>query len=146
MSTRPKVCTAESTSAWHCPGTLTSVATASDVRPAASTSAAVSDNLSARRAPNTTSAPASANAWANATPSPDDAPVTITTLSSSRNEASTLMAKPPLLSRCRPANEATVWPHVGLKADSQRGDRFFQQLRGEDAQRANPGYGVVNKI
>ena len=36
-----------------------------------------------------TSAPASANAWANDTPSPDDAPVTMTTLSSSRNLSST---------------------------------------------------------
>jgi hypothetical protein len=38
--------------------------------------------------------------------------VTITTLSSSRNESSTLMQKTPLLSSCRPASEATAWPHV----------------------------------
>src|ERR1700761_7593346 len=120
ISTRPKVCMAESTSAWHWSGTLTSVATASDLRPAASTSPAVSDSLSTRRAPNTTSAPASAKAWANATPSPDDAPVTITTLSSSRNESSTLIQKTPLLSGCRPASEATVWRHAGRKADRLR--------------------------
>src|SRR5246127_1565293 len=130
MSTRPKVCTAESTSAWHCPGTLTSVATASDVRPAASTSAAVSDNLSARRPPNTTSAPASANAWANATPSPDDAPVTITTLSSSRNESSTPMKKTPLLSSCRPTETMKLYrrplPLMSMSAETQIANLLYR--------------------
>jgi hypothetical protein len=91
-STRPKPSIAASTSCWHCSGTLTSVATDSALRPVASTSAAVACSLSARRAPMTTSAPASAKARAKDTPNPDDPPVTITTLSSSRNESSTLIS------------------------------------------------------
>src|SRR3984957_17744545 len=117
-STRPKVCIAASTSAWHCLGSLTSVAMVSALRPLASTRDAVSDNLSTRRAPNTTSAPASANAWANDTPSPDEAPVTITTLSSSRNESSTPMRKTPLLSSLRSA-EAMKLPLGNVPADQR---------------------------
>ena len=48
--------------------------------PAASTSLAVSASFSTRRAASTTSAPASANP-SRTTPRPDEAPVTITTLS-----------------------------------------------------------------
>src|SRR5271156_3946864 len=123
-SPRPKVCIAASTSAWHCSGSLTSVAMVSALRPPASTREAVSANLSTRRAPNTTSAPASANAWANDTPSPDEAPVTITTLSSSRNESSTPMRKTPLLSSCRPARsyEATARQLVGRDAARRSGE------------------------
>src|ERR1700761_4663877 len=128
MSTRPKVCIAESTSAWHCSGTLTSVATASDLRPAASTSPAVSDSLSTRRAPNTTSAPASAKAWANATPSPDDAPVTITTLSSSRNESSTPIERHPLLSSCQAAKhlEGMKLPFSSMSAETQIANLLYR--------------------
>ena len=137
MSTRPKVCIAESTSAWHCSGTLTSVATGSGLRPAASTSAAVSANLSTRRAPNTTSAPASANAWANATPSPDDAPVTITTLSSSRNESSTLMQRH-LCCRVAGQPETMKLPVASMSAENCRADRAVRGNRLISARLARP--------
>ena len=65
------------------------MATAIALRPACSTSCLVSSSFSTRRAPSATSAPASASALANATPRPEEAPVTIATLSSSRNRSST---------------------------------------------------------
>ena len=90
-STRPNSVIAASTIAWQSAGSATSVATARARRPAARTSSQVCCSLSTRRAASTRSAPASAQACANETPSPEEAPVTMTTLSSRRKESSTDM-------------------------------------------------------
>ena len=73
-------------------GSVTSVRTATALRPADLTSAAVSASRSSRRAPSTTSAPASARACANATPRPLDAPVTIATRPSMRKRSRMVIA------------------------------------------------------
>src|SRR4051794_19220583 len=85
MSTLPNSAIAASTRAWQSSGRATPVRPEGARGPAASTACWVSASRSTRRAPRTTSAPASASVLANTAPSPDDAPVTIATLSSSRN-------------------------------------------------------------
>src|SRR2546421_132795 len=97
-STLPKWLRAASTSAVHCAGSLTSVATGRARRPAPTTCALTLPSRSVRRAPSTTSAPACASATAKPAPRPELAPVTTATFPSSRNKSSTPAIEPSLLS------------------------------------------------
>src|SRR3984957_5860504 len=90
-STCPNSFIAASTTARAFSGSAMSAATAIARRPACVTTARVASRRSTRRAASTRSAPASASALANATPRPEEAPVTIATLSSRRNRSSTVV-------------------------------------------------------
>jgi len=90
-STCPNSLIAASTTAEASSGRARSAATVMARRPACSAIARVASRRSARRAASTRSAPASASALANATPRPEEAPVTIATLPSSRKRSSTVV-------------------------------------------------------
>src|SRR4051794_15971077 len=127
-STRPKASIACSTTRVQSAGLVTSAGTARQRRPSASTRSRVCSSRSTRRAQTTTSAPHSASPSANATPSPDEAPVTMATLSSRRNRSSRDMAPP--VSRVGPCGPFSPARRRGTR---RRGEGM-RQLTSVDAQ------------